>query len=194
MKILVITDCNDANYIEHLYRDITEETLEKFMPLIKAIADAKPYPYKLGIALHNFPVGDYVRTDLYEKTVYEMYNQFSKEYIDEFIDTFLAYNNGKYGFHTIVEISNVVTDEVYLKQLPWAEQNKKWMEDPVIKAYIADREAAAQKWADLCGCSITEAHSMSFNEMSKDAYAAYLAYDNVWRKYRPDVTDEDVED
>ena len=46
MKILVITDCNDANYIEHLYRDITEETLEKFMPLINAIADAKPYPYK----------------------------------------------------------------------------------------------------------------------------------------------------
>ena len=194
MKILVITDCNDANYIEHLYRDITEETLEKFMPLIKAIADAKPYPYKLGIALHNFPVGDYVRTDLYEKTVYEMYNQFSKEYIDEFIDTFLVYNKGKYGFHTIIEISNVVTDEVYLKQLPWAEQNKKWMEDPVIKAYIADREAAAQKWADLCGCSVTEAHSMPFNKMSKEAYAAYLAYDNVWRKYRPDVTDEDVED
>ena len=194
MKILVITDCNDADYVEHLYRDITEETLEKFMPLIKAIADAKPYPYKLGIALHNFPVGDYVRTDLYEKTVYEMYNQFSKEYIDEFIDTFLAYNKGKYGFHTVVEISNVVTDEVYLKQLPWTEQNKKWMEDPVIKAYIADREVAGQKWADLCGCSVTEAHSMPFNEMSKEAYAAYLAYDNVWRKYRPDVTDEDVED
>lgn len=194
MKILVITDCNDADYIEHLYRDITEETLEKFMPLIKAIADAKPYPYKLGIALHNFPVGDYVRTDLYEKTVYEMYNQFSKEYIDEFIDTFLAYNKGKYGFHTIVEISNVVTDEVYLKQLPCAEQHKKWMEEPVIKAYIADREAAAQKWAELCGCSVTEAYSMPFNEMSKEAYAAYLAYDNAWRKYRPDVTDEDVED
>ena len=194
MKILVITDCNDADYVEHLYRDITEETLEKFMPLINAIADAKPYPYKLGIAIHNFPVGDYVRTDLYEKTVYEMYNQFSKEYIDEFIDTFLAYNKGKYGFHTIVEISNVVTDEVYLKQLPWSEQHKKGLEDPVIKAYIADREAAAQKWADLCGCSVTEAHSMPFSKMSKEAYAAYLAYDNVWRKYRPDVTDEYVED
>lgn len=193
MKILVITDCNDADYVEHLYRDITEETLEKFMPLINAIADAKPYPYKLGIAIHNFPLGD-VRTDLYEKTVYEMYNQFSKEYIDEFIDTFLAYNKGKYGFHTVVEISNVVTDEVYLKLLPWTEQRKKGMEDPVIKAYIADREAAAQKWADLCGCSVTEAHSMPFNKMSKEAYAAYLAYDNVWRKYRPDVTDEYVED
>ena len=194
MKILVITDCNDANYIEHLYRDITEETLEKFMPLIKVIADAKPYPYKLGIASHNFPVGDYARTDLYEKTVYEMYNQFSKEYIDEFIDTFLAYNNGKYGFHTIVEISNVVTDEVYLKQLPWAEEYKKLMEEPVIKAYIADKEAAGQKWAELCGCSVIEAYSIPFNEMSKEAYAAYLVYDNVWRKYRPDVTVEDVED
>lgn len=193
MKILVITDCNDADYIEHLYRDITEETLEKFMPLINAIADAKPYPYKLGIALHNFPIGD-VRTDLYEKTVYEMYNQFSKEYIDEFIDTFLAYNKGKYGFHTIVEISNVVTDEVYLKQLPWAEQRKKGMEDPVIKAYIADREAAAQKWADLCGCSVTEAHSMPFDKMSKEAYAAYVRYKNVWRNYRPDLNDEDDED
>ena len=194
MKILVITDCNDADYVEHLYRDITEETLEKFMPLINAIADAKPYPYKLGIALHNFPVGDYVRTDLYEKTVYEMYNQFSKEYIDEFIDTFLAYNKGKYGFHTIVEISNVVTDEVYLKQLPWSEQHKKGLEDPAIKAYIADREAAAQKWADLCGCSVTEAHSMPFDKMSKEAYAAYVIYKNVWRKYRPDVTKEDDED
>lgn len=193
MKILVITDCNDADYVEHLYRDITEETLEKFMPLIKAIADAKPYPYKLGIALHNFPIGD-VRTDLYEKTVYEMYNQFSKEYIDEFIDTFLAYNKGKYGFHTIVEISNVVTDEVYLKQLPWPVQHKKWMEDPVIKAYIADREAAAQKWAELCGCSVTEAHSMSFDKMSKEAYAAYVRYKNVWRNYRPDLNDEDDED
>ena len=194
MKILVITDCNDADYIEHLYRDITEETLEKFMPLIKAIADAKPYPYKLGIASHNFPVGDFARTDLYEKTVYEMYNQFSKEYIDEFIDTFLTYNKSKYGFHTIVEISNVVTDEVYLKQLPWAEEYKKLMEEPVIKDYIADREAAGQKWSDLCGCSVIEAYSIPFNEMSKEAYAAYLVYDNVWRKYRPDVTDEDVED
>ena len=194
MKILVITDCNDADYVEHLYRDITEETLEKFMPLINAIADAKPYPYKLGIAIHNFPLGDYVRTDLYEKTVYEMYNQFSKEYIDEFIDTFLAYNKGKYGFHTIVEISNVVTDEVYLKQLPWSEQHKKGLEDPAIKAYIADREAAAQKWADLCGCSVTEAHSMPFDKMSKEAYAAYVIYKNVWRKYRPDVTKEDDED
>lgn len=193
MKILVITDCNDADYVVHIYLDITEETLEKFMPLINAIADAKPYPYKLGIAIHNFPLGD-VRTDLYEKTVYEMYNQFSKEYIDEFIDTFLAYNKGKYGFHTIVEISNVVTDEVYLKLLPWAEQRKKGMEDPVIKAYIADREVAAQKWADLCGCSVTEAHSMPFDKMSKEAYAAYLAYDNVWRKYRPDLNDEDDED
>ena len=194
MKILVKTDYNDADYIEHLYRDITEETLEKFMPLIKAIADYKPYPAKLGLVWHNFPLGDYVRKDLCEKTVYEMYNQFSKEYIDEFIDTFLAYNKGKYGFHTIVEISNVVTDEVYLKQLPWAEQHKKGMEDPVIKAYIADREAAAQKWADLCGCSVTEAHSMPFDKMSKDAYAAYLAYDNVWRNYRPDVTKEYDED
>ena len=194
MKILVITDCNDADYIEHLYRDITEETLEKFMPLIKAIADAKPYPYKLGIASHNFPVGDFARTDLYEKTVYEMYNQFSKEYIDEFIDTFLTYNKSKYGFHTIVEISNVVTDEVYLKQLPWTEEYKKLMEEPVIKTYIADKEAAGQKWAELCGCSVIEAYSIPFNEMSKEAYAAYLVYDNVWRKYRPDVTDEDVED
>ena len=186
MKILVITDCNDADYIEHLYRDITEETLEKFMPLIKAIADAKPYPYKLGIASHNFPVGDFDRTDIYEKTVYEMYNQFSKEYIDEFIDTFLTYNKSKYGFHTIVEISNVVTDEVYLKQLPWTEEYKKLMEEPVIKTYIADKEAAGQKWAELCGCSVIEAYSMPFSKMSKDAYAAYLAYDNVWRKYRPD--------
>ena len=193
MKILVITDCNDADYIEHLYRDITEETLEKFMPLIKAIADAKPYPYKLGIAIHNFPLCD-VRTDLYEKTVYEMYNQFSKEYIDEFIDTFLSHNQDEYGMHTIVEITNVVTDEVYLKLLPWVEQNKKGMEDPIIKAYIGDREYAEQKWAELCVCSVTEAHSMSFSKMSKEAYAAYLAYDNVWRKYRPDVTDEDVED
>ena len=193
MKILVITDCNDADYIEHLYRDITEETLEKFMPLIKAIADAKPYPYKLGIAIHNFPLCD-VRTDLYEKTVYEMYNQFSKEYIDEFIDTFLSHNQDEYGMHTIVEITNVVTDEVYLKLLPWVEQHKKGMEDPIIKAYIADREAAAQKWAELCGCSVTEAHSMSFSKMSKEAYAAYLAYDNVWRKYRPGVTDEDDKD
>ena len=193
MKILVITDCNDADYIEHLYRDITEETLEKFMPLIKAIADAKPYPYKLGIAIHNFPLCD-VRTDLYEKTVYEMYNQFSKEYIDEFIDTFLSHNQDEYGMHTIVEITNVVTDEVYLKLLPWVEQHKKGMEDPIIKAYIADREAAAQKWAELCGCSVTEAHSMSFSKMSKEAYAAYLAYDNVWRNYRPDVTKEDDKD
>ena len=193
MKILVITDCNDADYIEHLYRDITEETLEKFMPLIKAIADAKPYPYKLGIAIHNFPLCD-VRTDLYEKTVYEMYNQFSKEYIDEFIDTFLSHNQDEYGMHTIVEITNVVTDEVYLKLLPRVEQHKKGMEDPIIKAYIADREAAAQKWAELCGCSVTEAHSIPFNKMSKEAYAAYVRYKNVWRNYRPDLNDEDDED
>lgn len=190
MKILVVTDYNDADYIEHLYRDITEETLAKFMPLIKAIADYKPYPAKLGLVWHNFPLGDCLRKDLCEKSVYEIYNQFSEEYIDEFIDTFLSHNQDEYGMHTIVEITNVVTDEVYLKELPWDEQYKLGMEDPAVKAYIADRDAAELKWANLCGCSVREAHSVPFYKMSKEAFTAYFEYDNIWRKHRPDLTNE----
>lgn len=187
MKILVVVDYNDADYNEHVYRDISEETLEKFRPMIEAIKHFVPYPTNLGLEWSNFPYGDYNRK--YEMDVYTIYNQFSKKYIDEFIETFLSANYGEYGFHSIVEISNIVTDEVYYKELPYKERYDIAMTNPVVKSYFADIAAAKEKWATLCNCATWEVDSVPFYQMSEEAYAAYEEYNNVWRKYRSDLTD-----
>lgn len=187
LKILVTTDWNDGDYIEHLYK-IPEDIFDKFLPLIKAINDFKPYLYKLGIADHNFPIGECLRNDLYEKDVYHLYNQFSEDYIDAFIDTFLSYNmDEEFGMHSIIKIENVVTDEIYLQQPDYSERKAIIENNAEIKKYNNERNELLQKWADLCHCSVKEVYSMPFDKMPDEAMSTYNQYKNLWRKYRPDL-------
>lgn len=86
---IVMCDSNDADYITDIVH-VSEEDVEKFMPLIKAIENFAPYPTGFGMCYHNW---DGMRPDLHDshgiKNCYEVYSQFPKEYLDEFFDKFL---------------------------------------------------------------------------------------------------------
>lgn len=180
IKIKVITDYNDGDYITHVY-SVSKETLEKFIPLMECIQNFEPYPYKLGIVYSNFYLGELCRKELGVKTPYESYSQFNKKFIDEFINVFLSNNQSEYGIHTIVEISDIVNDVCYIKS-EYPEKYQRTNDN--IKNFLKEKENVKQEWADLCGCSINEVCSFKFSDMSEEAYSKYLEYDNLWRKYR----------
>jgi hypothetical protein len=112
--LFIKADTNDADYVESM-EAISDEQLKKFMPLIKAIKDFKPYKTKseLGSSWthdNNWPDSEYNREDLGEKSVNEIYKDVvSEEVMEEFRD-FVPY--GEHGVHTIesikvYEVSNV---------------------------------------------------------------------------------------
>lgn len=106
-KLVIVADHNDADYMTET-SDITDEQLEKFIPLIEAIKTFKPYKVSSKSKLnwdhrHNWPGGEYgYRPDLGEKSREEIYSQFSSELIEEFSD-FVPTSEG--NVHTIKEIT-----------------------------------------------------------------------------------------
>ena len=115
MKLLIVADYNDADYIEHVIK-ISEETFNKFKPLIDAIENFEPYIRRDrygGIDCDNWQSS---RQDLGELSIYEKYSQFSREYINDFLDIFMGGMNDPEGcgFHTIKRLENIITDEVYI--------------------------------------------------------------------------------
>lgn len=184
MKIKVVTDYNDGDYITHIY-NITEEVFNKFLPLIKAIDNFEPYPYMLGIEQCNFMMGELCDISRGNKTIYTTYSNFDESFIDEFVDTFLQYNQSEYGIHTIVEISNVITDEIYLKS-EYPEKYERTNDN--VKAFLAAQKTLRQEWADLCGCPVEKVSSFKFADMSKEAYAKYNEYRSLWKTFRNDLT------
>ena len=105
----VEVDTNDADYVGRLV-EVSDEDAEKWMPLIKKIQAFKPYSgvSKHGMVWehhHNFPFGEYVRTDLGEKSPCELYD-ISEEEMEAFQEAFWLWG-GEYGFHTITQIVEV---------------------------------------------------------------------------------------
>ena len=111
----VEVDTNDADYVGKLV-NVSNEEVEKWMPLIEKIKNFKPYTGTAASGTiwnhtSNFPYGECCRCDLGEKTPEELYH-ITEEELNEFIDTFHLYG-GEYGFHTItriveVEIKNII--------------------------------------------------------------------------------------
>jgi hypothetical protein len=112
--LVVEGDHNDADYIVSV-SPITDEGLERFSPLIKAIKGFKPYktvdpPSKHpGIKPlewshdHNWPSGDYgCRPDLGEKSYLEYYSAlgFPEDLIEEFDMDYVPHAEGG-NIHTI---------------------------------------------------------------------------------------------
>ncbi len=106
-EITIKVDTNDADY-QTKVSEISDKDLEKIFPLIKAIKKFKPYKGKSRYCgtdwehTHNYHVGEYLRDDLGEKPVTELYDQFSEE-IHKLFQSFCPY--GKDGFHTIESIT-----------------------------------------------------------------------------------------
>ena len=105
-------DTNDADYIGKLVH-ISDEKVEKWMPLIEKIKNFKPYTGTSNWDTQwnhssNFPVGECCRYDLGEKDPMELYDITEDELV-KFIETFELYG-GEYGFHTISKIIEVQFD------------------------------------------------------------------------------------
>ena len=108
----VEVDTNDADYIGKLVH-VSDEKVEKWMPLIEKIKNFKPYTgtaYSGSKWNHtsNFPIGECCRHDLGGKDPMELYD-ITKDELDEFIETFELYG-GEDGFHTISKIIEVQFD------------------------------------------------------------------------------------
>lgn len=108
LEITITVDTNDADYLTKV-SEISEEDLETITPLIKAIKNFKPYTGKTTGSYagrdwthyYNYHIGEYVRTELGEKQVTEIYPQFSEE-VHELFQEFCPY--GQDGFHTVESI------------------------------------------------------------------------------------------
>ena len=115
MKYLNITaDTNDGDYISNL-SEISEEELEKILPVIEAIKNFKPYTVNIteGDWSHdwthnnNYPVGDCHRKGSGEKSAHELYGHLPGFHL---FDYMVPYN--EYGIHTITSIELLeVTDK-----------------------------------------------------------------------------------
>ena len=105
----VEVDTNDGDFVGKLV-DVSNEDAEKWMPLIEKIKNFKPYSgtSKHGMVWkhhHNFPLSEYRRTDLGEKTPCEIYN-ISEDELEDFLFAFRI-RGGENGFHTITKIVEV---------------------------------------------------------------------------------------
>ena len=108
-KFYVQIDTNDADYIGKIV-SVSDEKVEKWMPLIEKIKNFKPYTGTSDSGrtwdhISNFPVGECCRYDLGEMDPCELYN-ITEDELDEFIEAFELYG-GEFGFHTITEISEI---------------------------------------------------------------------------------------
>lgn len=107
-EIMVKVDMRDADYSVAI-NDITEEELDRFRPLIKAISEFKPYEDDSGsIHYSNCPYGECCRDWQGDKTIEEIYPDFDEDLIQEFIEEY-CYWTSECGFRSIYQI------EVYPK-------------------------------------------------------------------------------
>ena len=185
MKLLLVADYNDADYIEHVV-EITEEQFNKFKPLINAIENFQPYIRHSrfgGIDSHNW---ESPRQDLGDLTIYEKYNQFSEDYIDEFIDVFFSgmpnmvedvFDNSITGYHTIVKLENLKTDEVYI------ESNYQKMRDRRSQKCLDYEEEQRRIYSYKRPKDGKPLNSIPFNEMTKEEKELIDSLDTLWMKY-----------
>jgi len=108
LRLTVGVDQNDGDWNEQS-SDITQEQLDKLIPVFKAIKKFKPYKGKSGSGLththhHNWPMGEYApREDLGEKPPAEIYKGILTKKQVELFEEFCTY--GEHGFHSVVSVT-----------------------------------------------------------------------------------------
>jgi hypothetical protein len=121
MLLMVRGDSNDADFVTKI-TPITQEQLNRYLPLIKSIKKFKKYkgltsveahgkPQREYTHEHNWPIGEYgCRQDLGEKTITELYGELAEEFDEQFVP-----NGGdcaQFSLHDIVEIAVLRLDKV----------------------------------------------------------------------------------
>jgi hypothetical protein len=103
MLLVVRGDYNDADFVTKI-KPITQEDLDRFLPLIEAI---KAFPRSKNYAgPHNWPVGEYgCREDLGEVPLAVAYGDLG-ELAQEFDETYVPHGDDSSGYslHSIYEI------------------------------------------------------------------------------------------
>jgi hypothetical protein len=121
LRLIITVDMNDADYNTEM-NTITEEDLEKLLPVFEAIQNFKPYKGKSGSQTEhahrsNWPHGEYVpREDLGEKFPKEIYAGILTEDQCEMFTEYCPF--GEHGFHSVVDITvlEVIHEKAYLKR------------------------------------------------------------------------------
>lgn len=184
-KLLIIGDYNDGDYIKDVIR-VEDDVFEKFRPMMEAINNFEPYVCRdkySGICTHNWISP---REDLGEKNIYETYSQFSKEYIEEFIRIF---TDGLYSFedecpcHTIIEISDVVTDEKYVDWNQNYESIQKRY-SPKVKEFIQKRSEILEQIHQYTRPDGRCLDDVPFAEMTDSEKNLFEKADNLWKDYQ----------
>ena len=181
-KLLIVGDYNDADYVKDVVK-VEDSVFEKFLPFMKAINNFEPYVRRSsfgGICEHNWISS---REDLGEKNIYETYPQFTPEYIDEFIDIFTSGLHTLYDdceCHTIVEISDVVTDEKYVDwEEDWKSCEKRY--SPKVKEYLEKR---AELYSYKRPSDGKPLNSIPYAEMNDYENELIHKLDTLWKDYQ----------
>lgn len=181
-KLLIVADYNDADYVKDVVK-VEDSVFEKFLPLMKAINNFEPYVRRSsfgGVCEHNWISS---REDLGEKNIYETYPQFTPEYIDEFIDIFTSGLHTPYddcNCHTIVEISDVVTDEKYVDwKQDWGACEKR--HSPKVKEYL---EKIIEIYSYKRPSDGKPLNSIPFGEMNDYENELIHKLDTLWKNYQ----------
>lgn len=179
---LVTADYNDADYVSGVVT-ITDEEFEKFLPVIEAIANFKPYVDAFGVNDCNW---DAIRYDMGGKHPYEIYSQFPRELIEEFEDAFLSIHDPEgFGFHTIVSIQEVVLGKKYVdgsfkaRRDDWDKLNKEIYDK--LPDYHSYKRASDGK----------PINSIPFSKMTEEEMKILEHELNLWLDYRPDLNREE---
>lgn len=182
-KLYITADFNDADYGNALIV-VEDSVFEKFKPLIEAIDKFEPYIRRDsfgGIDHHNW---NSAREDLGEVSLYEKYNQFEKDYIDEFSQIFVdpipvhCCGSEDQPPHTIVSLKDVITDEEYIVEASYSDLIKRY--SPEIVEYLKelDRLSSYKRASDR-----KNIYSIPFSEMTKEEEELLDKIKNLWKKY-----------
>lgn len=179
---LVTADYNDADYVSGVVT-ITDEEFEKFLPVIEAIANFKPYMDAFGVNDSNW---DALRYDMGGKHPYEIYSQFPRELIEEFGDTFISpCELEDMPVHSIINIQEMVSGKRYVdgrfeaQKEDWDNLNKEIYDK--LPEYHNYRRASDGKHVG----------SIPFSEMTEEEMRILEHELNLWLDYRPDLNREE---
>ena len=180
-KLYITADFNDGDY-GHVLIEVSEEVFNKFKPFIDAINNFQPYIMRGGdIDYHNW---NSARDDLGEKSLYEKYSQFEKDYIDEFSQIFIdpipvhCCGSEDQPPHTIVSLKDVITDEEYVVEVSYSDLIKRYSLEIVEYLKELDRLSSYKRASD--GKDI---YSIPFSEMTKKEEELLDKIKNLWKKY-----------
>lgn len=180
---LVTIDANDGDYQSNIV-SITDEEFEKFLPLIRAINEFKPYVTYFGVDHSNFRDGELLRSDYGEMSPEQLYGV-SEEMIGEFSCAFLNFGTD-YGMHSIINIQEVFLGERFIYG-DYESQKKKIDADPSIQEYYK-KTTEYRNYITKVGKPL---NSTPFADMTAEELVLCRRMQNLWKCYNPMTFDMD---